>query len=249
MIQASFQTNLGDFRLNARFEVPGSGVTALFGRSGSGKTSILRCMAGLSKSVSGHLMINDETWLDSTRGIFVQPHSRPIGYVFQEANLFPHLSVRRNLQYGWSRVKKSGEKHGHFDFLVSLLGIESLLDRMPAHLSGGERQRVAIARSLLTNPKVLLLDEPMSALDSDSKSEIFPYLERLKLETQIPMIYVSHSVEEVGRLADSVALLDKGQVDGVISKDAFLDRMDVKRPAVVPFSACVFLSPIPLNNF
>jgi molybdate transport system ATP-binding protein len=185
-------------------------------------------MAGLNEAVRGHFIVNDEPWLDSARGICTPPHERPMGYVFQEASLFPHLSVHGNLNYGLSRAKKAGATQELFDRLVSLLAIEALLDRMPAHLSGGERQRVAIARSLLTKPKVLLLDEPMSALDRASKAEILPYLERLKSETQIPIIYVSHSVEEVGRLADRVVLLDKGQVEGVISKDAFLNRMKVR---------------------
>jgi molybdate transport system ATP-binding protein len=218
LIHVSLQAKQGDFHLNAHFEVPSFGVTALFGRSGSGKTTILRCMAGLNQAVEGKLIVNDDTWLDSARGIDTPPHHRSVGYVFQEASLFPHLSVRGNLNYGWSRVKKAGDNHSQFDHLVDLLGVQNLLDRFPSQLSGGERQRVAIARSLLTSPKILLLDEPLSALDQDSKDEIFPYLERLQREARIPSLYVSHSVEEVARLADRVVLMNHGQVEKVVIK-------------------------------
>lgn len=231
MIRACFQSRLGEFCLNARFEVPSSGITALYGRSGSGKTTVLRNIAGLNKKVSGQLIVGGDTWLDSERGIFRQAHERSVGYVFQEASLFPHLSVRGNLNYGMSRVKRSDAKPNLFEHLVQLLGVEKLLDRLPTNLSGGERQRVAIARSLLVSPKILLLDEPVSALDQIGKAEIFPYLERLKSEAQIPILYVSHAVDEVGRLADRVVLLESGQVDSVISKDEFLCRMGQQGPA------------------
>ena len=209
-IHARFQVIWPGFTLDVDLRLPGRGVTALFGHSGSGKTTLLRCLAGLEQQSRGVLHFKGEVWQDSTRGVFLPTHQRSIGYVFQEASLFPHLSVRKNLDYGRKRVN-SGHKVS-LDHAVELLGISHLLDRMPDRLSGGERQRVAIARALATSPELLLMDEPLAALDLKRKSEILPYLERLHDELEIPVFYVSHSPDEVARLADYVVLLAEGRV-------------------------------------
>ena len=200
------------FTLDAQMELPAnSGITAVFGRSGSGKTTLLRWIAGLDRALSGFLEVNGQVWEDSDRNLFVPPHRRSIGYVFQEAGLFAHLSIEANLQYGLRRLPLRPRPE-RFDHWVDLLGVREFLKRFPRELSGGERQRVAMARSLLLEPKLLLLDEPMSALDSVSKTEIFPYLEAVKSELKIPVLYVSHSEGEVRRLADSVLPVELGRV-------------------------------------
>jgi molybdate transport system ATP-binding protein len=201
---------LGVFSLDAGFTSDG-GVTALFGRSGSGKTSLVRVIAGLAKPDKGRLVVDGEVLLDTTHGIFVPKHRRRFGYVFQEGRLFPHLSVRQNLDYGsWFTPKTAPARD--FDRVVELLGISTLLDRRPGKLSGGEKQRVAIGRALLSSPRLLLMDEPLAALDDERKAEILPYLERLRDETATPIVYVSHSVAEVVRLADRVVMMKDGQV-------------------------------------
>lgn len=209
MITARFAGRLGSFDLAVAFNVPGSGVTALFGPSGCGKTTVLRCMAGLARLDDGHLSVNGAIWQDGRR--FMAPHRRPIGYVFQEASLFPHLSVRNNLRYGLRRAKVVRASIG-FDEVVELLSIGPLLDRAPSLLSGGERQRVAIGRALLSQPRLLLMDEPLSALDRFSKDDILPYLERLHGSLSIPVFYVSHDIGEVERLADTLVLMNEGRV-------------------------------------
>jgi molybdate transport system ATP-binding protein len=206
--------------------VPGRGVSALFGPSGSGKTMLLRCVAGLERPDIGLLEVNGDCWQDSARRLFLPAHRRPIGYVLQEVGLFPHLSVRGNLEYGWNRLAKA-ERRVRFDDAVDLLGIQPLLARGTERLSGGERQRVAIARALLTSPRLLLMDEPLAALDQTSKAEILPYLERLHDELAVPVIYVSHSVDEVARLADHLVLLDQGQVRGAGSLSELVTRLDL----------------------
>ncbi len=210
-IEARFVVRHADFSLDVDLDLPGRGVTGLFGHSGSGKTTCLRCMAGLVKPDSGYLRVNGEVWLDSAAGIALPTHKRPLGYVFQESSLFPHLSVLRNLQFGQKRVPAS-EHRVQLEQATELLGIDHLLARMPASLSGGERQRVGIARALLTSPRLLLMDEPLAALDLKRKREILPYLERLHDELDIPVIYVSHSPEEMARLADHLVVLDAGKV-------------------------------------
>jgi molybdate transport system ATP-binding protein len=201
---------LGKFSLDASFASE-RGVTALFGRSGSGKTSLLRVIAGLSRPDEGRLAMDGEVLLDTRERIFVPKHRRRFGYVFQEGRLFPHLSVRGNLDYGsWFSPKAS--QPSDFDRVVDLLGISALLDRRPATLSGGEKQRVAIGRALLSSPRMLLMDEPLAALDDERKAEILPYLERLRDETAMPIVYVSHSISEVIRLADRVVMLKDGKV-------------------------------------
>ncbi|UYG02718.1 molybdenum ABC transporter ATP-binding protein [Halomonas sp. LR3S48] len=198
----------GDFVLDAELELPERGVIALFGRSGSGKTTLLRCLAGLERG-DGWLTVNGCRWQD--RDYFLPVHRRPLGYVFQEASLFPHLRVRDNLRYGYRRVEAS-RRHVDFDETVQLLGVEALLERYPQALSGGQRQRVAIARALLASPRLLLMDEPMASLDVASKAEILPYLERLHAHLEMPVVYVSHALEEVARLADHMVLLEAGSV-------------------------------------
>ncbi|WP_426994080.1 molybdenum ABC transporter ATP-binding protein [Methylomonas sp. CM2] len=208
-IRAEFDLDYGEFRLNVDLVLPGSGVSVLFGHSGSGKTTLLRCIAGLQKSSSGFLQINGEVWQDSERGLFLPTHQRSLGYVFQEANLFPHLSVKGNLQFGLKRTGQAGVDLTH---ILELLGIDHLLARMPDALSGGERQRVAIARALALNPKVLLMDEPLAALDFKRKQEILPYLSRLHRELKIPVVYVTHSQQEVAQLADHLVIMANGHV-------------------------------------
>lgn len=214
MIKASLQTKMGELNLDVSFEIPSSGVTALFGRSGSGKTTILRFLAGLGKKYSGDLSVNGEVWEDSKKRIFLPAHRRAIGYVFQEAHLFAHLNVSDNILYGYRRIPQAEKLAGKVDLeeTIDLLGIRKLLTRMPAQLSGGEKQRVAIARCLLSRPKILLLDEPLSSLDVTSKLEILPYLERIRKESKIPIIYVSHSTEEILRLADTMVQIDNGKI-------------------------------------
>ncbi|KAF1057155.1 MAG: Sulfate/thiosulfate import ATP-binding protein CysA [Pseudomonas citronellolis] len=210
MIEARFRLAYPGFSLDLDLRLPGQGVTALFGHSGSGKTTCLRCVAGLERPQQARLVINGEVWQDSERGICLPPHQRALGYVFQDANLFEHLSVRRNLTYGMKRVPASTHRV-QLEQACELLGIGHLLERMPRHLSGGERQRVGIARALLTSPRLLLMDEPLAALDIQRKAEILPYLERLHEELDIPVLYVSHAPDEVARLADHLVLLEGGR--------------------------------------
>ena len=207
-ITAAFDLAWPGFRLNVDLTLPAKGVTALFGHSGSGKTTLLRCIAGLERA-AGRLIVAGEVWQDEHT--FLPTHRRPLGMVFQEASLFPHLTVRGNLDYGRKRLPK-GEPRQSIESIAELLGIGHLLERRPDRLSGGERQRVGIARALLVNPRLLLLDEPLAALDHARKQEILPYLERLRDELAIPMLYVSHAPDEVARLADYLVAIDGGQV-------------------------------------
>jgi molybdate transport system ATP-binding protein len=223
---ARFTMSLGAFQLDAAFVAPPRGVTALFGPSGCGKTSVLRCLAGLERAPQGWLRVNGAWWQDEEQDHFLPTHRRPIGYVFQEPSLFPHLSVRANLDYGQRRVPEDRRRVA-FDQAVTLLGVAPLLDRRPARLSGGERQRVAIARALLTSPRLLLMDEPLSALDTRSKADILPYLERLHAELSIPVIYVSHAPEEVARLADHLVLLENGRVRAQGPLAELMTRLDL----------------------
>lgn len=211
MIQARFQLDRGDFSLDLDVRLPGRGVTALYGQSGSGKTTCLRCIAGLERPGQGFIEVNGQVWQDTDRGVFVPPHQRALGYVFQEASLFAHLSVRANLTFGLKRIAPA-QRRVNLTQATELLGIGHLLERQPQHLSGGERQRVGIARALLTSPRLLLMDEPLASLDSRRKNEILPYLQRLHDELDIPLLYVSHSQDEVARLADHLVLLDAGRV-------------------------------------
>jgi molybdate transport system ATP-binding protein len=207
VLTVAFKGQMGAFKLEAAFTVPASGVTALFGPSGCGKTTILRCMAGLTR-MEGVCEIDGEIWQSGR--IFRPPQHRRIGYVFQEASLFAHLSVRANLLYGAPRQIATAQIG--FEEVTSILGIETLLERSPRNLSGGERQRVAIGRALLSQPSLLLMDEPLAALDAATKDEILPYLERLQATLALPMIYVTHDMSEVERLADHLVLVSAGRV-------------------------------------
>ncbi len=201
---------LAGFTLDLGFEAP-AGVTALVGRSGAGKTTIVNAVAGLLRPESGRVSVDGAVLFDTARGVWLPPHRRRVGYVFQEGRLFPHLSVRRNLGYGrW--FAGGGHDAGETARVVRLLGIGALLGRRPGDLSGGEKQRVAIGRALLSRPRLLLLDEPLAALDDARKAEILPYLERLRDETRVPILYVSHSVAEVARLATTVVAIRDGRV-------------------------------------
>jgi molybdate transport system ATP-binding protein len=223
-IRACFALQRESFTLDASFSAPAVGVTALFGSSGSGKTTLLRCIAGLERA-QGTLHVKGETWQDERT--FVPTHKRPLGYVFQEASLFPHLSVRGNLEYGLKRTPLA-ERKVPLEQVVEWLGLSRLIERGdPAKLSGGERQRIAIGRALLTSPRILLMDEPLSALDTASKQEILPYLERLHRELNFPVFYVSHAMDEVARLADHLVLLENGSVIASGALHDTLARLDL----------------------
>jgi molybdate transport system ATP-binding protein len=224
MIHARFKLVRNDFTLDVDTQLPMRGVTALFGPSGSGKTTLLRCIAGLERA-AGVLSLDGEMWQDDTR--FLPAHRRPLGYVFQEASLFPHLSVRANLEYGLKRIAPGARKL-KLEQVVAWLGLSPLIERSdPAQLSGGERQRVAIGRALLTSPRLLLMDEPLSALDTRSKQDILPYLERLHRELDIPVLYVSHALDEVARLSDHLVLLEQGRVIASGALGETLARLDL----------------------
>jgi molybdate transport system ATP-binding protein len=211
MIRARILLRAGDFLLDARWEAPERGVTALFGPSGCGKTSLLRCVAGLEPGARGNLYFGEQVWQDDGAGIFRPAHLRPIGYVFQESSLFPHLDVGGNLAFGYARVP-AAERRINWEQAIEWLGVEPLLNRMPARLSGGERQRVELARAILSSPRLLLLDEPLAGLDRARRREILPLLEQLNETLHIPIIHVSHEIEEIARLADHVIVLEQGRV-------------------------------------
>lgn len=212
-LSIAVRKQLGAFALDVALET-GPGVTALFGRSGSGKTSLVNLIAGLVRPDRGRIVLDGRVLVDTEAGIFVAPGKRRLGYVFQEGRLFPHLSVRSNLLYGrW--LTPAARRWSHLDEVVELLGLGALLGRMPRDLSGGEKQRVAIGRALLASPECLLMDEPLAALDRERKAEILPFIERLRDARRLPIVYVSHSVEEVARLADQVVLIDGGRVTTV----------------------------------
>ncbi|MBT5109227.1 MAG: molybdenum ABC transporter ATP-binding protein [Rhodospirillaceae bacterium] len=215
-----------DFRLNAALDLSIDGVTAVFGPSGSGKSTLLRLIAGLDRRAGNIVCMDGETWQDDAAGIFAPPHQRQLGFVFQEARLFPHLSVRANIGYG---VKRKPAVEGRFDFdqVVDAFDLRSLLDRRPQRLSGGERQRVAIARAVMTHPRLLLMDEPLSSLDLDRKDEILPLIERLGHDFGIPVLYVSHAIDEVLRLASQLVLLSGGAVLAAGPIEDVTNRLDL----------------------
>lgn len=226
-ISAAFAGALGSFALDIAFDAPMHGITALFGPSGSGKTTILRCMAGL-QHLPGHLVIGGDVWQDDAGGVFLKPHRRALGYVFQEASLFSHLSVRKNLLFGAQRVNGPSQNRGlNFDDAVEMLGLGSLLNRSSHALSGGERQRVAVGRALLSQPELLLMDEPLAALDYGTKEEILPYLETLHENLSIPIVYVSHDIAEVARLADRMIVLSSGKMAVQGDVTSVLERLDL----------------------
>ncbi|MEW7851039.1 molybdenum ABC transporter ATP-binding protein [Massilia aurea] len=225
-ITARCRIDRGAFQLDVDLLLPGQGVTALFGHSGSGKTTVLRVLAGLERVAGAHVALGAEVWQDDAKKLFVPTHERGIGYVFQEASLFPHLSVRANLAFGQKRLTP-GERRFELMAVAELLGIERLLDARPDTLSGGERQRAAIARTLLASPRLLLMDEPLAALDMRRKLEILPYLERLHAELALPVVYVSHAADEVARLADYLVVLEEGRVLASGPLAATLARLDL----------------------
>ncbi|OWY06126.1 molybdenum ABC transporter ATP-binding protein [Thioclava sp. F1Mire-8] len=211
MLEISLSHRLPALDLDVDFTAP-EGVTALFGPSGAGKTTVVNAVAGLLRPDRGRIVVNGEVLLETEAGICLPPHKRRIGYVFQDARLFPHLSVRSNLLYGqrFNKTKTAPE----FDHIIDMLGLGALLERRPAALSGGEKSRVALGRAILSNPRMLLMDEPLAALDAARKSEILPYIERLRDEVKLPILYVSHAPAEVARLATSIALIEAGRLRG-----------------------------------
>ncbi len=216
----------GSFMLDAQMALPGDRVSALFGPSGSGKTTCLRAIAGLEPSARGHVHVNGEIWHDDVQGIFLPAHKRSIGYVFQDARLFGHLTVAQNLAFGATRASVP-EKELSIQRITEWMGLVELLPRQTRTLSGGERQRVAIARALATTPKLLLMDEALASLDAKRKAEILPFLEKLRDRFRIPMIYVSHSIDEVARLADHLVLLESGKVSGTGPTADLMTRLDL----------------------
>jgi molybdate transport system ATP-binding protein len=247
VIRAQFRGRLGGFELDIDLEVPASGVTVLFGPSGAGKTTLLRCLAGLTR-LPGRLEVAGEVWQDART--FLPPHRRRVGYVFQDAALFEHLSVRGNLLYGRRRGGRGAD--AAFDRLVGLLGLEALLERAPARLSGGERQRVAIGRALLSEPRLLLMDEPLASLDAARKAELVPYFETLRREATAPIFHVTHDVTEAARLADRMVLLRDGRLVETVqpqgpAESGALDRLAARLAAVGPeeFTAELVLSGTP----
>ncbi len=213
MLEVDFEHRLGAFELDIHFRT-GLGLTALFGRSGAGKTSIVNAIAGLIRPANGRIVVGGSVLTDTESGIRAPVHKRRVGYVFQEARLFPHLTVRQNLLFGrWFGPRSA--PWAQLDDVVDLLGIGSLLDRRPVRLSGGEKQRVAIGRALLANPLLLLMDEPLASLDGRLKDEILPYIERLRDQANVPIVYVSHAVSEVTRLASTIVLISDGRVRAV----------------------------------
>ena len=236
MIDIHIQRRQGEFQVNAKFTGKASGVTALFGPSGAGKTSIVNMVAGLTSPDKGHIVINDHCLFDSSKKINLAPEKRRIGYIFQDGRLFPHLSVKSNLTYGMKRVPVS-RRYVKFDTVVELLGIGHLLERRPAKLSGGEKQRVAIGRGLLTSPSMLIMDEPLASLDQDRKQEVLPFIRRMCREFSLPILYVSHSRDEILSLASHVVLLtagraietetDSGSIETLLRAQSIAPRMCV----------------------
>jgi molybdate transport system ATP-binding protein len=209
-LSVNLRQTLKNFPLDVAFDAP-AGLTVLFGASGSGKTSVIEAVAGLSRAATGRVIFDGTALMDSHKAHHLPPHKRQLGYIFQDARLFPHMDVARNLDYA-RRVSRRQKDPVEFDRIVEMLGISHLLSRRPAHLSGGEKQRVAIGRALLAKPRLILADEPLAALDEARKAEIFPYFERLRDEHDVPILYVTHSPSEVARLATTVVALDQGQV-------------------------------------
>lgn len=225
-LRIDLRVQVKEFELEVREELPARGVTAVFGRSGSGKTTLLRSIAGFERG-EGCIQLGASTWLDSARNLFVPTHQRGIGYMFQDARLFPHLDVTGNLSYAQRRSESQPQVVGFAD-VVDILALGDLLARYPEHLSGGEAQRVALGRTLLTQPRLLLLDEPLAALDDEHKAELLPYLDALVQEFALPMLYVSHDVEEVARLAGTMLVLTEGKVTALGASATLFERLDLQ---------------------
>jgi len=226
VIDISVKKCIGTFELDVRFGSE-QGITAFFGRSGSGKTSLVNLLAGLSTPDWGRISVAGRELFNSGTGVNLTPQKRRVGYVFQEGRLFPHMTVRQNLRYGL-RFVPSAEKRQDFKHVVDILALDRFLGRQPGSLSGGEKQRVAIGRALLTDPRLLLMDEPLASLDAGHKGEILPYIERLRDEFRIPIVYVSHSLDEVIRLADTMVLLDQGKSRASGSVEDIMSRLDLR---------------------
>jgi molybdate transport system ATP-binding protein len=231
-LEVSLRHSLPGFELDVSFSAP-PGLTALFGRSGAGKTTIVNAVAGLVKPDRGKVTVNGDILFDSGQGLWLPPHNRRLGYIFQEDRLFPHLTVRQNLLYGrWFAPKNAA--NADYDHVVDMLGIGHLLARRPAMLSGGEKQRVAIGRALLSAPQMILADEPLASLDENRKAEILPYFERIRDEARLPVLYVSHSISEVARLATTVIVIDQGKtvrggpVSEILGDPSFIQLMGVR---------------------
>lgn len=227
MLEVSASCRLGTFALEVDFTAPTHGIVALFGKSGSGKTSVVNMLAGLLRPDRGRIAVNGSVLFDRDAGIDLPPEQRRLGYVFQEGRLFPHLDVRRNLLYGLRRTP-SAERHADFSRIVGMLGIEPLLGRYPADLSGGEKQRVAIGRALLASPRLLLMDEPLASLDAPRKEEILPFIEQLRDELRLPIVYVSHDSGELLRLADTVVLMSEGRSAAAGPLEEVMSRLDLR---------------------
>ena len=236
--QVAIRHTQGDFTLDVEFTAAAGGVTALFGPSGSGKSSIVHALAGLTRPDQGRIVLEGRTVLDTKAGIFVPPEKRRAGLVFQDARLFPHMNVEKNLLFGWRRSEMRASARD-VSQTVALLGLEPLLKRAPKHLSGGERSRVALGRALLASPDILLLDEPLANLDAARRAEILPWLERLRDIARIPIFYVSHSLDEVARLADRVVLLDAGRVRAEGSVFDLLAGLGAEKPLGAVLQATV----------
>ena len=221
LLEAKFKVDYPEFNLDVELNLPARGVTVVFGPSGSGKTTLLRCLSGLEKAPSGYMKIADQVWQDE--GIFIPIQERKIGLVFQESRLFPHLSIQDNLLYGYQRTQPA-ERNLQLDEVAQVLNLEALLKRRPEKLSGGERQRVAIGRALLTSPKLLLMDEPLASLDMQLKAEIIPFIKRIENEFKTPIVYVTHSMNEVLQLVDTMVILKSGKVENIGSvEEVFSD--------------------------
>ena len=229
MIEASLRLARGAFALDLSLALPGRGVSALFGPSGCGKTTLLRCLAGLERAPAGRVVVDGEVWQDEAAGVFVPTHRRAVGVVFQEASLFDHLDVRANVEFGWKRLEAT-QRRVSIEQAVDWTGIAPLLGRSTAGLSGGERQRVAIARALAVSPRLLLMDEPLAALDAARKAEILPAIERLNELSGITIVYVSHAIAEVARLADHVVLMEAGRAVAAGPVGELLSRLDLPLP-------------------
>ncbi len=227
MIEIDVSRRLGDFQIEVEIAVEAFGITALFGQSGSGKTSLVNMLAGLLRPDRGRIAIDGKVLFDAAPGIDVPPERRRIGYVFQEHRLFPHMSVRANLEYGWRRAPAPERRIG-LDQVVEVLDVARLLERRPRTLSGGEKQRISIGRALLANPRLLLMDEPLASLDAARKNEILPFIERLSGEFGVPIVYVSHSAEEIVRLADTLVLLSDGRVAAIGAVEDLMSRLDLR---------------------
>jgi molybdate transport system ATP-binding protein len=235
VLDVSLRRKQGSFTVDATFRSEAAGVTALFGRSGAGKTSIINMVAGLARPDEGHIIVGGRCLYDSKNSVDLPPEKRRVGYIFQEGRLFPHLSVRSNLTYGM-RLTPRAERYVEFDQVVELLGMEHLVDRRPANLSGGEKQRVAIGRALLTSPSVLLMDEPLASLDFSRKAEVLPFIARLAGRFSIPILYVSHSLEEILNLADSMVVLEGGRTVASGALEELMSRRDLQ--ALTGYTDC-----------